>query len=139
CPWGWTWPPSGSRGSTATPSTICRSWSVSAILLQPIPARRWIRSPANAAGQSCSCSMRCKTSNHKKPPMKGTIKTLVNRLFLPSRGPQRFTRDKHGIDKRKVSRHAVKVCEVLQQHGYAAYIVGGAVRDLIVGLAPKDF
>ncbi|MFC3337698.1 polynucleotide adenylyltransferase PcnB [Paracandidimonas soli] len=71
--------------------------------------------------------------------MKGTIKTLVNRLFPPARGPQRLARDKHGIDKRKVSRHAIKVCEVLHQHGYAAYIVGGAVRDLIVGLAPKDF
>ena len=71
--------------------------------------------------------------------MKGTIKTLVNRLFTPARGPLRLPREKHGIDKRKVSRHAVKVCEVLNQHGYDAYIVGGAVRDLIVGLAPKDF
>src|SRR5690606_40654609 len=29
--------------------------------------------------------------------------------------------------------------EVLNQHGYAAYIVGGAVRDLIAGLKPTDF
>lgn len=71
--------------------------------------------------------------------MKGTITTLVRRLFPAARGPQRLARDKHGIDKRKVSRHAVKVCEVLRQHGYDAYIVGGAVRDLIVGLSPKDF
>ena len=65
-----------------------------------------------------------------------TIK-FVGRLFAPAnRGPLRIARDKHGIDRRNVSRHAIKVCEVLRQHGYDAYIVGGAVRDLIVGLEP---
>lgn len=69
-----------------------------------------------------------------------TIKKFVGRLFAPAaRGPLRIGRDKHGIDRRNVSRHAIKVCEVLRQHGYEAYIVGGAVRDLIVGLEPKDF
>jgi len=71
--------------------------------------------------------------------MKQTVKNIVQRIFPSARAPQRLARDKHGIDPRKVSRHAVKVCEVLQQQGYQAYVVGGAVRDLIVGLAPKDF
>ena len=69
-----------------------------------------------------------------------TIKNFVGRLFSsPVRGPERLKREKHGIDRRNVSRHAIKVCEVLQQAGYDAYIVGGAVRDLILGLEPKDF
>lgn len=70
-----------------------------------------------------------------------TIKKFVGRLFTPSAaaGPQRIGRDQHGIDRRNVSRHAVKVCEVLRQQGYEAYVVGGAVRDLILGLEPKDF
>lgn len=69
-----------------------------------------------------------------------TIKKFVTRLFAGARqGPERLSLEKHGIDRRHVSRHAVKVCEVLRQHGYEAYIVGGAVRDLIVGLQPKDF
>lgn len=69
-----------------------------------------------------------------------TIRKFVGRLFGPvNRGPQRIASDKHGIDRRNVSRHAIKVCEVLRQHGYEAYIVGGAVRDLITGLEPKDF
>ncbi|NYT76238.1 polynucleotide adenylyltransferase PcnB [Alcaligenaceae bacterium] len=72
--------------------------------------------------------------------LKQTIKNFVGRLFAgPARGPERISPEKHGIDKRKVSRHAVKVCEVLHNAGYEAYIVGGAVRDLIVGLQPKDF
>ncbi len=69
-----------------------------------------------------------------------TIKRFVGQLFgQRSNGMQRISRDKHGIDRRNVSRHAIKVCEVLQHEGYQAYIVGGAVRDLIVGLEPKDF
>jgi len=73
-----------------------------------------------------------------------TLKRFVARLFgggSPSRAhyPLRISRAQHGIDRRKVSRHAIKVCEVLHQHGYEAYIVGGAVRDLIVNQEPKDF
>jgi len=72
--------------------------------------------------------------------LKQTIKHFVSRLFTtPANGPVRLPRDKHGIDRRLVSRHAIKVCEVLNQEGFDAYIVGGAVRDLIVGLQPKDF
>ncbi|WP_066457155.1 polynucleotide adenylyltransferase PcnB [Castellaniella caeni] len=72
--------------------------------------------------------------------LKQTIKNFVSRLFAtPPSGPVRLSRDKHGIDRRLVSRHAIKVCEVLNQQGFDAYIVGGAVRDLIVGLQPKDF
>lgn len=69
-----------------------------------------------------------------------TIKGLVSRLVKPKPGQAvRFERDQHRIDRRLVSRHAIKVCEVLQQKGFDAYIVGGAVRDLIIGLEPKDF
>lgn len=69
-----------------------------------------------------------------------TIKNFVGRLFSSQpRGPERIPKEKHGIDKRKVSRHAIKVCEVLRHEGFDAFIVGGAVRDLIVGLEPKDF
>lgn len=69
-----------------------------------------------------------------------TIKRFVGKLFTTkASGPQRISKQRHGIDRRNVSRHAIKVCEVLHQHGYQAYIVGGAVRDLIAGLEPKDF
>jgi poly(A) polymerase len=44
-----------------------------------------------------------------------------------------------GIDLKLVSPNAIRVCENLQQAGYQAYIVGGAVRDLVLGITPKDF
>lgn len=45
----------------------------------------------------------------------------------------------HGIDPSLVDDRALNVVHTLKDAGYEAYIVGGAVRDLMVGLAPKDF
>ncbi len=45
----------------------------------------------------------------------------------------------HGIDPDLVDDRAVHVTRTLQQAGFEAYIVGGAVRDLLLGLRPKDF
>jgi poly(A) polymerase len=45
----------------------------------------------------------------------------------------------HDIDPGLVDERAVKVVTTLTEAGHEAYIVGGAVRDLLVGLRPKDF
>ena len=45
----------------------------------------------------------------------------------------------HGIDPNLVDDRANNVVHTLKQAGFEAYIVGGAVRDLLVGLRPKDF
>jgi poly(A) polymerase len=45
----------------------------------------------------------------------------------------------HGIDPALLDDNAVRVVRTLKDAGYEAYIVGGAVRDLLVGLRPKDF
>jgi len=53
--------------------------------------------------------------------------------------PRIYGRDKHGIARTSISRGALKVCEILRAHGHSAYVVGGAVRDLLLGVVPKDF
>ena len=45
----------------------------------------------------------------------------------------------HGIDATLLDDRAVKVVQTLTDAGFEAYIVGGAVRDLLLGLRPKDF
>ncbi|MFM1906509.1 MAG: hypothetical protein RLZZ591_186 [Pseudomonadota bacterium] len=45
----------------------------------------------------------------------------------------------HGIDPNLVDERAINVVRTLQNAGYEAFVVGGAVRDLLVGLRPKDF
>jgi poly(A) polymerase len=46
---------------------------------------------------------------------------------------------RHSLSPKMISRDARKVVEVLQEHGFEAYVVGGSVRDLLLGLKPKDF
>jgi len=45
----------------------------------------------------------------------------------------------HGINPKLVDERAMDVVLTLKDAGFLAYIVGGAVRDLLVGLKPKDF
>jgi poly(A) polymerase len=61
--------------------------------------------------------------------------TQVNHSGAPKRIPKKI----HRIDPHLLSKNAVKVTDTLQQAGYEAFIVGGAVRDLVLGIGPKDF
>lgn len=45
----------------------------------------------------------------------------------------------HGILSKHISRPALTVVEKLVQNGYEAYIVGGCIRDILLGKKPKDF
>jgi len=56
-----------------------------------------------------------------------------------SGAPKRIPKKTHRIDPHLLSKNAVKVTHTLQQAGYEAFIVGGAVRDLVLGIGPKDF
>ena len=44
-----------------------------------------------------------------------------------------------GISNEDISEKALQVVAELQQAGYEAYLVGGCVRDLLIGIKPKDF
>ena len=50
-----------------------------------------------------------------------------------------LTAAEHGIDPRLLSSNAIRVTSSLQEAGYKAFVVGGAVRDLLLGVKPKDF
>ncbi|MBW8897017.1 MAG: polynucleotide adenylyltransferase PcnB, partial [Massilia sp.] len=46
--------------------------------------------------------------------------------------------NEHRIDPRLVSSNAIRVTSTLQENGFKAFVVGGAVRDLLLGVKPKD-
>lgn len=71
--------------------------------------------------------------------IKGFVKRLIKPNLNSPHPVRRIGHEEHRIDRRLVSRHAIKVCEVLQDAGFEAYVVGGAVRDLLIGLEPTDF
>ncbi|MGY4828299.1 polynucleotide adenylyltransferase PcnB [Sphaerotilaceae bacterium SBD11-9] len=76
------------------------------------------------------------------------IKKFIDKLLgKPSAGKPAIPKGKrvevpvseHQIDLGLVDDNAIRVVKTLADAGYEAYIVGGAVRDLLVGLRPKDF
>ena len=50
-----------------------------------------------------------------------------------------YTQDEHKIDNKLIDKDAYYVLDTLNANGYEAYVVGGAVRDLLIGCKPKDF
>jgi len=50
-----------------------------------------------------------------------------------------ITEDEHGISQKRISKNALKVLHLLNDSGFDAFLVGGGVRDLLLGLRPKDF
>ncbi len=76
------------------------------------------------------------------------IKNFINKLLGKTTAGNSKTRfgkrqevavAEHGIDPALVDERALHVVHTLKQAGFEAYVVGGAVRDLLVGLRPKDF
>src|SRR3954451_1750869 len=72
------------------------------------------------------------------------IKRFIRRVLGLDAGagtdePVRVARQKHGLSRESLSPAASKVCAVLREAGFSAYVVGGAVRDLLLGITPKDF
>jgi poly(A) polymerase len=74
------------------------------------------------------------------------IKKFIDKLIAGASGRKpRFGKrqevgpEQHGIDPTLVDDRALSVVHTLKEAGYQAYIVGGAVRDLLLGLRPKDF
>ncbi len=56
-----------------------------------------------------------------------------------SRDPRIIPPDDHPIRHHMLDRDAMHVLRVLRDNGYSGYLVGGGVRDLYLGKAPKDF
>jgi poly(A) polymerase len=55
------------------------------------------------------------------------------------RDVNRISCSEHGINERLICKKAKTILNALTQAGYEAYLVGGAVRDLLLGKQPKDF
>src|SRR5574343_453731 len=79
-----------------------------------------------------------KDQARKHPGTKGG-RTGAKASRIPTGKRVDVPQSEHGIDPDLVDDRARRVVETLQDAGYEAYIVGGAVRDLLLGHRPKDF
>ena len=64
---------------------------------------------------------------------------FLKRRAKGARAPVVYARPEHCISRRNIDPDALKVLYRLSQAGYTAYLVGGGVRDLLLGRKPKDF
>lgn len=81
--------------------------------------------------------------------MSGILKRLFSKKSKPSTNkksvkktdikPRILKRDAHCVSRKDISKNALKVLYKLNEAGYQAYLVGGGVRDILLGLRPKDF
>ena len=60
-------------------------------------------------------------------------------LATPRARPVIIPRASHSISRAQISPQALKVLYRLKDAGYQAFLVGGSVRDLLLGIQPKDF
>jgi poly(A) polymerase len=73
------------------------------------------------------------------------ILRIINKVFgrkksrTAQTGAQILPVSAHGIRRDQLDDCALKTCETLAQAGFKGYLVGGAVRDLLLGKTPKDF
>ncbi len=77
------------------------------------------------------------------------IRKLIGRLMgkkeqaspaaIAAKEPRLYAGSAEGVHREDVPDSAMRTCEGLQKAGFKAFIVGGGVRDLLLGLKPKDF
>lgn len=65
-----------------------------------------------------------------------STKMLVNKM---NNNVRTYTRSEHNISRSQINENALDVLYKLKKSGYQAYLVGGCVRDLLLGQEPKDF
>jgi len=71
------------------------------------------------------------TSNSRRKAKASSRKSELTPIII--------SRDEHGISRKSISDGALKVIARLRAGGFQAYLVGGGVRDLLLGGHPKDF
>ncbi|MGZ8096323.1 MAG: polynucleotide adenylyltransferase PcnB [Methylosarcina sp.] len=70
---------------------------------------------------------------------KNLFGSAENKTEIEIPEPRIYSRSEHCISRSQISENALKVLYRLQKSGFEAYLVGGCVRDLLLGREPKDF
>lgn len=78
-----------------------------------------------------------KTTQKKNAKKSASNKTNIATASFDN--PLVFSRDQHPVSRQLLSPSALKVLYRLNKSGFDAYLVGGGVRDILLGLEPKDF
>ena len=95
------------------------------------PARGWYYTFRSGPLNRLSNTVRRTPPARRHPKPAGVESTITQPTVIPP--------SEHGISEADISGGALKVLQILTGAGHSAYLVGGGVRDLLLGLKPKDF
>ena len=107
---------------------------------EPTSSGKEQQSRSDSEGRKKSNSSRSRNGNRKRaqnkpkkpsPARKSSHSSGQQPLIVPA--------GEHSVTRKSIGRSALKVLDKLHEAGHSAYLVGGGVRDALVGLKPKDF
>lgn len=78
-----------------------------------------------------------KDSSRKSPF--GNVDFSAGYAIVPAMPPRIISRKEHRISRKQISPNALRTLYRLHENGFIAHLVGGCVRDLLMGRTPKDF
>jgi len=105
-----------------------------------LPLKRGLAAVCGVTGTAAARPVR--RPNATNPTLRRVLMKEGNTNSLTeasSTAPRIVPRPEHNISRANISENALKVLYRLRQSGYQAYLVGGGVRDLLLGREPKDF
>ncbi len=105
------------------------------------PADESREEPSVQSEAASSPSTEKRTPNKPRPPKKSKKPGVKKKAANQSGGqaPLIVPAGEHNVTRKSIGRSALKVLDKLHEAGHSAYLVGGGVRDALVGLKPKDF
>jgi poly(A) polymerase len=72
-------------------------------------------------------------------PKANSLNSPAASIATPSAAPRVITRSEHNVSRAHISPNALRVLYRLRDGGFQGFLVGGCVRDLLLGIEPKDF
>ncbi|OPY75458.1 MAG: Poly(A) polymerase I precursor [Syntrophorhabdus sp. PtaU1.Bin153] len=99
--------------------------------IRPGGVKRYVEDRATAAGDK---------ARGKSKGAQHTLVTIVQHCVIKyTMEPRIIPRKEHRISRKQISPNALRTLYRLHSKGFIAYLVGGCVRDLLLGRTPKDF
>ena len=110
--------------------------------IKSLTKKKSSRASSDASSQRSSNKSKSKFSKKAAKKKKNRSTSTASGSAAAHAGPKKvriLSRGEHGISRNNIDPHALKVLYRLHKAGFHACLVGGAVRDLLVGATPKDF
>ena len=107
--------------------------------IKSLKKKKESRGVSRPASRRSSSKVKVHKGSHKKRKSSMSTASKSAAAHAGTNQVRILSRGEHGISRNNIDSHALKVLYRLHKAGFHACLVGGAVRDLLIGVTPKDF